>query len=83
MGLAIGLGYYAISVLGCISIVLVTLKRFQKKFISNSGNIKICIQYTNKGEVMKFIAPKSLEINELLIHWSINESIVKIHEIKE
>ncbi len=122
VGLAIGLGYYAISVLGCISIVLVlvTLKRFQKKFISNSGILKICIQYTNKGEVMKFIegyisgkgikvknlefsmndldekadlnietclltlkAPNSLEINELLIHWATNESIVKIHEIKE
>lgn len=122
VGLAIGFGYYAISVLGCISIVLVlvTLKRFEQKFISNSGIHKISIHYINKGEVMKFIegyisgkgikiknlefymndldrncgvsietclltikVPKSLEINELLIQWSINQSIVKIHEIKE
>lgn len=122
VGLAIGLGYYAISVLGCIAIVLVlvTLKRFEQKFISNSGIHKICIQYTEKSEVMKFIegyingkaikiknlefymndldensheknetclltlkVPKSLDVNELLIQWSINDSIVKVYEIKE
>ncbi len=122
VGLAIGLGYYAISVLGCICLVLVlvSLKKFEQKFISNSGILKICVKYTNKRAVMTFIegyisekgikiknlefymndldescgtnietclltlkVPKSLEVNEILIHLSINESIVKIHEIKE
>ncbi|MBW6408820.1 MgtC/SapB family protein [Clostridium weizhouense] len=57
IGLAIGLGYYSISILAGISVVLVlvSLKRFEKRFIINAGNYKIYIEYTDKGETMKYI----------------------------
>ncbi|WP_315078415.1 MgtC/SapB family protein [uncultured Clostridium sp.] len=68
IGLAVGLGYYSISILGGISIVLVlvSLKRFEKKFIINAGNYKIYMSYTDKGEAMKyiegFVATKGIKI---------------------
>lgn len=57
VGLAIGFGYYSISILAGIAIVLVlvTLKRFENKFITNRGLCKIYIEYINKQEAMNCI----------------------------
>ncbi|SFC30997.1 MgtC/SapB family protein [Clostridium uliginosum] len=57
VGLAIGFGYYSISILGGISIVLVlvSLKKFEKKFITNAGNYKVYMSYIDKSEAMKCI----------------------------
>lgn len=52
VGLAIGMGYYVLSVLAGISvvIVLVSLKNFEAKFMDKTKIIKIEIQYMNKKE---------------------------------
>lgn len=54
VGLAIGFGYYTISILGGISIVVVlaTLKRFEEKFISKTDTKKIYIEYIERDKVM-------------------------------
>lgn len=57
IGLAIGMGYYQISIFSGASIVLilVTLKRFQTKFISQVGVTKIEIQFVDKKKLVHFM----------------------------
>jgi putative Mg2+ transporter-C (MgtC) family protein len=52
LGLAIGMGYYVLSVLSGISvvIVLVTLKQFETRFFEKQSQYKIEIQYSNRRE---------------------------------
>lgn len=54
LGLAIGLGYYSISIAGAISVVLilVALKKFETRFIGNTGLFKFYIEYKNKSDMM-------------------------------
>lgn len=53
VGLAIGMGYYVLSILSGISvvIVLVSLKNFEDKFMDKAKIIKIEVQYQNTKEL--------------------------------
>ncbi|MBU3111861.1 MgtC/SapB family protein [Clostridium lacusfryxellense] len=55
IGLAVGLGYYTLSILAtiCIFIVLVFLKTFEEKFFKNTNVLKLEIQYVNKKEMVE------------------------------
>lgn len=57
LGLAIGMGYYEISVMATIAIVvtLVILKKFQSKFIARMREINIEIQYLKDRGIFEFI----------------------------
>lgn len=72
IGIAIGVGFYRISIIGGLSIitVLVVLKKIEEKFIIKASNIKLKIKYKDKSEAIK-------EIKE-----SIDESQVKIENIE-
>jgi putative Mg2+ transporter-C (MgtC) family protein len=55
IGLAVGLGYYVISVSATIGVfvVLVSLKQFEARFFQKSKLTKLEVQYTNKIELVK------------------------------
>lgn len=55
IGLAIGLGYYYLSILAAIAVVisLVTLKKFESRFLEKASIIKIQIEYLDKKEMVK------------------------------
>lgn len=57
LGLAIGMGYYTISILGATftGITLVTLKKFQKRFITRAGESVLEIKSIEQQETMKYI----------------------------
>lgn len=57
VGLAIGMGYYAIGILAGISIVLVlgVFKKFQNRFIIQPDIIKLQIAYNDKKEALEYI----------------------------
>lgn len=58
IGLAIGMGYYEISILGCVFIViiLVLLKRVEVKFIEKSKITALKIKCTEKEETNEYIS---------------------------
>jgi putative Mg2+ transporter-C (MgtC) family protein len=53
LGLAIGMGYYVLSALSGVTVVLVlvSLKQFETKFLEKRSEYKIEIQYTDKREL--------------------------------
>lgn len=55
IGLAIGLGYYTLTILStiCIYIVLVFLKTFENKIFKNTSILKLEIQYVNKKNMVE------------------------------
>ena len=55
IGLAVGLGYYTLSILStvCIFIVLVFLKTFEERFFKNTNILKLEIQYVNKKDMVE------------------------------
>ncbi|WP_298844427.1 MgtC/SapB family protein [Clostridium sp.] len=55
IGLAIGLGYYTLTILStiCIYIVLVFLKTFENKIFKNTNVLKLEIQYVNKKNMVE------------------------------
>ncbi|KGJ50846.1 hypothetical protein KD33_02370 [Clostridium sp. NCR] len=55
IGIAIGMGFYEVSILGGIStiIVLVVLKKIEGKYINKSTKIKLIIKYKFKTEAIK------------------------------
>lgn len=57
LGLAIGMGYYSISILGAlfIEITLWLLKKFQTRFITKAGVRKVEVHYVNKREAVEAI----------------------------
>lgn len=57
VGLAIGMGYYMISIASGVAVVvvLVGLKRFQNKFITQKELFKIEIHYINDKKALEFI----------------------------
>lgn len=57
IGLAIGLGYYYLSILSTVAVVvsLVTLKRFELRFLIKKNLIKIEIEYSNRKEMSNSI----------------------------
>ncbi len=71
IGLAVGLGYYALSVLAsiCVVIVLVSLKKFEAKFLDKTNLLKLDIEYTDKqGMVQKvngYFEGKSIKIKNI------------------
>lgn len=68
VGIAVGMGFYAISVLSGIGIViaLVFLKMFEYRFINKLDIIKFKIEYTEKAKVIKEIND-TLEADEITI----------------
>lgn len=72
IGIAIGVGFYRISIIGGLSIitVLVVLKKIEEKFIIKASNIKLKVKYKDKSEAIK-------EIKE-----SIDEFQIKIENIE-
>lgn len=68
VGIAVGMGFYAISILSGIGIViaLVLLKRFEYRFINKLDIIKLKIEYTEKTKVIKEIND-TLEDDEIVI----------------
>ncbi|MPQ45254.1 MgtC/SapB family protein [Clostridium tarantellae] len=71
VGLAIGMGYYTLSIIGTvfISLTLVALKRFQNRFITKSGEKVIEVHYLNSKETLEFIetsfASKAIKIKSI------------------
>lgn len=57
IGLAVGLGYYTLSILSTVAvvIVLVSLKKFESRFMDKSSLIKIEIVYLDKKEMIQKI----------------------------
>ncbi|SKA82880.1 putative Mg2+ transporter-C (MgtC) family protein [Clostridium sp. USBA 49] len=55
IGLAVGLGYYFLSILSAVSvfIVLVSLKRVEARIFEKAKIIKFEIEYKNRGEMVK------------------------------
>lgn len=55
IGIATGMGFYEVSILGGIStiIVLVVLKKIEGKYINKSTKIKLIIKYKSKNEAIK------------------------------
>jgi len=55
IGLAVGLGYYTLTILStiCVFIVLVFLKTFEVRLFKNTNVLKIEIQYANKKSVVE------------------------------
>ncbi|APC41774.1 MgtC/SapB family protein [Clostridium estertheticum] len=55
IGLAIGLGYYTLTILSaiCVFIVLVFLKTFENKLFKNTNVLKLEIQYVNKKDMVE------------------------------
>lgn len=68
VGIAVGMGFYTISILSGIGIViaLVLLKRFEYRFINKLDVIKFKIEYTDKAKVIKEIND-TLEADEITI----------------
>lgn len=71
IGLAIGSGYYTLSILSAVSavIVLVSLKKFEEKFLDKSSIIKLQIDSNDKTETVKQLADyfegKSIKIKNI------------------
>jgi Uncharacterized membrane protein len=57
IGLAVGLGYYTLSILATITVavVLVSLKKFESKFLGKSNLIKIEVLYLDKQVMIQKI----------------------------
>ncbi|GAA0090661.1 MgtC/SapB family protein [Paraclostridium bifermentans] len=55
IGIATGMGFYEVSILGGIStiIVLVVLKKIEGKYINKSTNLKLIIKYKSKPRAIK------------------------------
>jgi len=55
IGLAVGLGYYTLTILAtlCVFIVLVFFKSFEAKLFRNSNILKIEIEYSNKKDMVE------------------------------
>lgn len=68
VGIAIGMGFYKISILSGVSIVivLVFLKKFEDKFMSKANIIKIKIKYKSRVEAIKEVK-ESIENYEIKI----------------
>ncbi|MCB2293759.1 MgtC/SapB family protein [Clostridium algoriphilum] len=55
IGLAVGLGYYTLTILStiCVFIVLVFLKTFESRFFKNTNILKLEIEYINKRDMVE------------------------------
>lgn len=55
IGLAVGLGYYSLSILSAIAVAisLVALKKFESRFLDKTNIIKIEIEYLDKKEMVQ------------------------------
>ena len=80
VGIAVGMGFYTISVLSGIGIViaLVLLKRFEYRFINKLDVIKFKIEYTDKAKVIKEIKAK---VKFALTGTPIENSLVELWSI--
>lgn len=58
IGLAIGMGHYALSILASIAVVisLVSLKKFESKFLEKSRLVQLEIEYLEKNNMIQKVA---------------------------
>ena len=77
IGIAVGLGYYTLTILStiCVFIVLVVFKTFEGKLFKNTNVIKIEIQYGNKKNMVEELEQyfDSLDIRVKTIEFSIED----------
>lgn len=84
VGLAIGMGYYTIAIVGGIIIVLTldTLSRFQSRFINRAFDVQIDIYYKSNEKVLEsilnFMQKNNLEINRVEYGESTDDDIENI-----
>ncbi len=76
VGLAIGMGFYVISIIGGMFIIisLVILKKFENKYIVKASCVNLEVQYTNKEIALN-------EANKIFNKYQIN--IINIKSINE
>lgn len=57
IGLGIGLGYYYLTIISAIGVflVLVTLKRFERRFFGKNLSLKLEIEYLNESEMVSML----------------------------
>lgn len=71
IGLAIGLGYYYLSAFAaiCVVLVLISLKRFETRFLDHNNPIKLEIKYENKGDMLQkiteYFSSKNIEVQSI------------------
>ncbi len=71
IGLSVGLGYYALSILATVAVViaLVSLKKFESKFLDKGNLVKVEIDYMDKqGMVQKvndYFEEKNIKIKNI------------------
>lgn len=69
IGLAIGLGYYYLSAFAaiCVVIVLISLKRFETRFLDKNDIVKLEVKYVNKREMLQeitaYFSSRDIEIS--------------------
>ncbi|MCY6370037.1 MgtC/SapB family protein [Clostridium ganghwense] len=86
IGLAVGMGYYALSIFGTIGVygVLASLKKFEGKIFHKKNMVKIEIEYYNKKDlvdrVSKYFESKSIKVKN--IEFSLEEEEIE-EEIEE
>ncbi|NMM63822.1 MgtC/SapB family protein [Clostridium sp. P21] len=57
IGLAVGLGYYVLSILSTVAVViaLVSLKKFESKFIDKANLVKLEVEYIDKQGMVQMV----------------------------
>ncbi|CEQ28247.1 MgtC/SapB family protein [Paraclostridium sordellii] len=73
IGIAIGMGFYRVSILGGISIiiVLVVLKKIEEKYITKASTIKLKVKYKSKQEAIR-------EIQESIQGYQVNVEGIEV-----
>lgn len=79
IGLAVGLGYYYLSIFAaiCVVLILISLKRFETKFLDHNNPVKLEIKYENKDDMLQKINEyfKSKDIEVRSIEFSSKEDM--------
>lgn len=71
IGLAVGLGYYSLSVMStiCVFMVLVSLKKFETRFIDRMRIVKLFVQHDNKPDsihrVTNYFRQKKIKVKDI------------------
>lgn len=71
IGLAIGLGYYTLSIMSavCVFLVLVILKKFEKRFIEKTKIIKLSVQHHNEidsiQKIAQYLKQQNIKVNNI------------------
>jgi putative Mg2+ transporter-C (MgtC) family protein len=84
IGLAVGLGYYFLSIISTIAvfIVLVILKKFEARFFHKAKLIRLEIQYTKKVELVskmeEYFTNKNIKVQNIEFELGEDDDVQKI-----